>query len=176
VKKTVLRFGIISGVILSVMMGATIPFADTMGYDRAMVVGYTTMLLAFLFVFFGIRSYRENVGGGKVTFGRALKVGILITCIASAFYVVTWQVMSYAFMPDFMEKYSEHIISQERAAGASEQALAEKQTEMARFTELYKNPFIRAGMTLMEVLPVGVIVTLASAAILRRRRDDPLPA
>ena len=80
-KKTVWTFGLIAGGILSAMMLLTMPFIDRIGTDHGEVIGYTTMVLAFLLVFFGIRSYRDNVGGGTVGFGRALAVGSLIVLI-----------------------------------------------------------------------------------------------
>ena len=67
-KKTVLTFGLISGALLSMMMLATLPFLDRIGFDKGEVIGYTTMVLSFLFVYFGIKSYRDNVGGGTVGF------------------------------------------------------------------------------------------------------------
>ena len=88
-RKTVLTFGLIAGAILSIMMLATIPFHDEIGFDRAEVIGYTTMVLAFLLIFFGVRSYRDNVRGGSVSFGRAFAVGALIVAVASACYVAT---------------------------------------------------------------------------------------
>ncbi|MEO5510823.1 MAG: DUF4199 domain-containing protein [Longimicrobiales bacterium] len=175
-KKTVLTFGFISGAVLSALMVATLPFAEKIGFDRAMVVGYTTMVLAFLLVFFGIRSYRDNVGHGRITFGRAFMVGILITLISSACYVVTWQVVSTTFMPDHLAKYNEYALEKERSAGATEQQLEEKRQEAAKFMVLYENPLIKAAFTLAEVLPVGLLMTLVSAAILRRRQEDGLPA
>lgn len=50
-----------------------------------MVIGYTTIVLSFLLVFLGIRSYRENVGNGRITFGRAFGVDILITLVSFRF-------------------------------------------------------------------------------------------
>src|SRR5947209_6346806 len=90
-KKTVLTFGLISGAIMSLMMSSMLPFADKIGFDKGAYLGYTTMVLSFLLVFFGIRSYRENVGDGTISFGRAFLIGILITAIGSIFYVVTWE-------------------------------------------------------------------------------------
>ena len=98
-QKVVLTFGLIGGVILAVMMMAR-PFHDQIGFDRGVYVGYTTMVLAFLMVYFGVQSYRDNVAGGSVTFGRAFKVGLLISLVIMACYVATWQVMYYNFMPD----------------------------------------------------------------------------
>ena len=82
-RKIVLTFGLISGGILAVTFLITLPFHDAIGFDRAMVVGYTSMVLAFLLIFFGVRSYRDNVAGGHVGFGRALAVGALIGVVAS---------------------------------------------------------------------------------------------
>ena len=118
-KKTVWTFGLISGVILSIMMAATVPFHDGISYDRAMIIGYTTMVLSFLLIFFGVRSYRDNVGGGRVGFGRAFAVGTLIAVIASVCYVATWEVIYYKFMPDYMDKYAARSIEQIKKSGAS---------------------------------------------------------
>ena len=92
-KKTVLTFGLIGGVIIAAMMFATLPFIDKIGFDKGVIVGYTTMVLAFMLVFFGIRSYRENVSDGRITFGRAFAVGILITLVICLFYVIAWEII-----------------------------------------------------------------------------------
>ena len=118
-KKTVLTFGLISGVVISVLMMATLPFAHQITMNRAMVIGYTTMVLSFLLVFFGIRSYRENVGNGYISFGRALSVGLLIMLITCVFYVATWEVMYHFFMPNFVDEYMTHAVEQVRTSGKS---------------------------------------------------------
>src|SRR4029453_8305801 len=99
-KKIVLTFGLISGAILSAMMAATVPFVDKIGFDKGMIIGYTTMILSFLLGFFGVRSYRENVGNGEISFPPALGVGLLIMVIASACYVATWEIVYFKFLPD----------------------------------------------------------------------------
>ena len=172
-KKIVLTFGIIAGVILSVFMVATIPFVDRIGFDYGMVIGYTTMVLAFLLVFFGIRSYRENVGGGQISFGRAFSVGILIVLIASLMYVVTWEILYYNVIPDFGDKYAAHLLEKSRAAGASPEQLAAEQEKMNSMKWMLSNPLINGAVTFLEPLPVGLVLTLVSAAILRRRHKEP---
>jgi hypothetical protein len=169
--RVVLIFGLLAGAVLSVMMVIQAAFIDEIGFDRGEIIGYTTMILAFLMVFFGIRSYRDNIYGGAITFWQAVRIGLLITLVASVCYVTTWEVIYYWFAPDFVEKYGAYVIEQARQAGATEQELAAKTAEMARFREMYKNPLINAGMTLLEVFPVGLVVTLISAAILRRDRS-----
>src|SRR5690242_12390486 len=113
-KRTVLIFGLISGGILAAFMFGTMLFVKNIGFDKAEVVGYAGMVLAFLLVFFGIRSYRENVGGGTITFGRAFVVGLLIMLIASACYVIAWEIIYFNFMHDFVDKYAAHLVEQVR--------------------------------------------------------------
>lgn len=178
--KTVLTFGLISGAILSSVMIITLPFQDDIGYDRGMVIGYTTMVLAFLMIFFGVRSYRDSVGGGTISFGRAFVVGSLITVIASACYVATWEVIYFKVSPDdHMKKYSAYVIEKAKASGASQAALDKKAEEMRKFSVMYENPIINSAYTFLEPLPVGLVIALVSAGILRRRRDgnrEPLSA
>ena len=119
-KKTVVTFGLISGGISSMMMLLTLPFMDRIGFDRGEILGYTTIVLSFLLVFFGVRSYRENVGGGVLTVGRGFTVGLLITLVSCACYVATWQVIYFKLAPGFMDKFAAYSIERARQSGASE--------------------------------------------------------
>lgn len=167
-KKTVWTFGLISGAILSAMMLLTMPFIDEIGMDRGMIVGYTTMVLAFLLVFFGVRSYRDNVAGGAVSFGRAFVVGSLIALIASACYVATWEVLYFKIAPEYGEKFQAYAVEKARASGGSPEEVQEKVAETEKFWEMYQNPVINAAITFLEPLPVGLIFALVTAGILSR--------
>ena len=171
-KKTILTFGLISGAVLSLMMGLTVPFQDKIGLDHSYVIGYTTIVLSMLFTFFGIRSYRDNVGKGQITFAKAFAVGISITIISCLCYVVTWEVIYYNFMPDFLDKYNAHIIQKMQTSGATAAAIQTKVEELKKFKELYANPFFNAAMTFIEPFPVGFVITLLSAALLRKKSDS----
>lgn len=168
-KKIVLVFGLISGALMAVFMFATLPFIDKIGFEKGLFVGYANIVLAFMLVFFGIRSYRENVGGGAITFGRAFAVGILITIISSICYVIAWQILYHTFMPDFFEKYSAHVIEKARAAGATAEALQTQRQQLEQGIRLYKNPFFGFLFVFLEPFPIGVLITLISAAVLRKR-------
>ncbi len=172
-QKIVLTFGLIAGALLSVMMFIALKFQDQIGFDRGAIVGYTSMVIAFLMVFFGVKSYRDNVADGSVTFGRAFKVGFLITAVATVCYVVSWQVVYYQFMPDFDDKYTAYALEQARKSGATEAQIAEKTKEMADFWEMYKNPLVNIAFTAIEPLPVGLVFTLVTAGVLGRRRAKP---
>jgi len=108
-KKIVLTFGILSGLVSAALMFATLPFLEKIGFDKGLIVGYTGIVLSLLFVYFGVRSYRDNKLGGKIGFGRAFGVGLLITLISCVFYVVSWQILSRNFMPDFADQYAARI-------------------------------------------------------------------
>lgn len=168
-KKTVLTFGLISGAILSLMMLSTLPFIDRIGFDKGEIIGYTTMVLSFLMVFFGIRSYRESVGAGTISFGRAFSVGILITLISCVCYVITWEIIYFKLMPGFGEKYANYMIEQLRVSGASQQVIDAKLQEMKSFKAMYDNPLINAAISFIEPFPIGLIITVISAAILRKK-------
>lgn len=172
-KKIILTFGLISGAIFSVMMASTLPFIDRIGFQYGELIGYTTMVVAFLFVFFGIRSYRETVGNGYITFGKAFKVGILIVIVSSVCYCISWQILYFNFMPDFVDKYSAYEIEKSRAAGATPEEIAGKVAQMQQFKVLFDNPFYNFLITFfIEPFPVGLLITLISAAILRKRPKE----
>lgn len=168
-RQTVLKYGILSGLIAAAFMAATLPFIDNLGHGAVgALVGYTGMVLAFLLVFFGVRSYREQ-NGGTISFGKAFGVGLLIMLITCVFYVATWEIIYFRFMPHFMDNYGNAALAHMRAAGASAEAIQKKTAELAAFKKMYNNPLYNAFMTLMEPLPVGLVMTLLSAAILRKK-------
>jgi hypothetical protein len=168
-KKIVLTFGLISGAVAAVLMFTTMLFADRIGFDRGLIVGYTTIVVSLLLVPFGIRSYRENVGGGKITFGRAFAVGILITVISCICYVIAWEILYFKFLPDFCEKYTAYMVEKARASGANQQAIEAILKDMKNMKAMLDNPLINAAFAFIEPLPVGLIITLVSAAILRKK-------
>lgn len=173
-KRTVLKFGLISGLVLSAVSAVLTPLCTrgVIDFGAAQVIGYSAMVLSFLLVFFGIRSYRDEVAGGTITFGKAFGVGLLIAVVACAVYVVAWEIFYFNFFPDFLDTYGEYVIDRLRAGGATAAEIAAKEAEMARFAELYANPLINVLITFMEPFPVGLVVTLVSAAILRRKPGD----
>jgi hypothetical protein len=175
--KIVLTFGLIAGAVMSAMFLITLPFHDQIGFDNGMLVGYTSMVAAFLMVYFGVRRYRDQVSGGTISFGRALGVGLAITLVGSLFYVLMWQVIYHNFVPDYLDKYGVYTIEKERAAGATETQLEASRQQMREFKEMYdSNPLINAAITILEPLPVGVLISLISAGVLRRGRQDGAPA
>jgi len=171
-KRIVLVFGLLAGVIVSALMLVTVVLSNRIGFDGGLIAGYSSMVLAFLMVYFGIRSYRDNVSSGVMTFGRAFAIGICITLIACVCYAATWEFVYHRFFPDFMEKYATSAIEKTRASGATQAQIEAKVAEMAKAKESYKNPLYRIPETFLEAFPVGLLFTLVSAGMLRRKRND----
>ena len=172
-KKTILVFGAISGVIISLFMGISMAVVGCGAGEPgngAMIIGFSAMAVAFSFIFVGIKNFRDKQNGGTITFGKGFLLGLMISLVASTLYVITWGVEFHFFMPDFMDKYSAMQISQLHESGktGAEIDQAVKGIEQASYN--YKNNiFFFAMYTYMEILPVGVIITLISALILKRK-------
>ena len=173
-RKTVLTFGAISGAIMAVMFLITMPFEERMG-DKAMIVGYASMVAASLLIYFGVRSYRDDVAGGSINFGRAFGVGMLIVAVSGSIYVATWEIVWPRFMPDFYEKYGARELEAAKAKGATPEQIEAQRAQMAKYMEMYRNPVLNAALTFLEPLPVGLIVALLSAWRLSRRRREHVP-
>ena len=172
-RKIVLTFGLISGFIISVLTGGSLVFAEKFGSGHSLALGYTIMVASFLLIYFGIRSYRDNTLAGQISFGRAFACGILITLITTVCYVVTWEVMYFNFMPHFMDSYFAAQIHQVQSAGLDSATTAARVTAIQHSQQLYQNPLINMAYTFMEPLPVGLLITLISAAVLRRKSPAP---
>ena len=177
-KQTVLKYGFRAGAILSALMVLNIGGAKLLGLDHGgvggMIAGYTTMVLSFIMIHFGIRSYRDTVMGGAVSFWAALRVGLLIMLIGAACYAATWQVVSNALLPDFARKWGEQAVKQAQDRGAPAAEVKKVREEMARFAVMYDNPLYKFGMTILEPLPPGLLIALISAGALSRKRRQPL--
>ena len=169
-KKTILTFGLISGFISSVLMCATIPFLrDSEHGDKGLLIGYTAIVLSFLLVFFGIRSYRDNLADGTITFGRAFSIGICITLISCAFYVITWEILYFNFLHGFMDSYFAHQIQKVQSTPGTPEAIQAQVAAIRHSQQLYENPLVNMLYTFIEPFPVGLLITLISATILRRK-------
>ncbi|HTS01351.1 MAG TPA: DUF4199 domain-containing protein [Thermoanaerobaculia bacterium] len=169
-KRTVWKFGLISGAILAGLGAVAVPLwgRSRPTFEHAVVVGYTIMVLSFLLVFFGIRSYREETGGA-ISFGKAFQVGILVTLVACVMYVAAWEVVCFGFMPDFGDKYAAAVLGKMKTRGESAERIEAARREMEKFVVSYRNPVLNAGMTFLEVFPVGLAMTLLSAGVLRKK-------
>lgn len=168
-KKTVLTFGLISGAVSTAMMLATFPLIDSIGLEKTDVIGYTSIVLSALLVFFGVRAYRDNAGAGRFTFGRAFAVGLLITLISCVCYVVSFQIAYFKLIPELGDKYAACMVERVRASGANQEKIAEMAKQAQSLKQLYDSPVTNAALSFAESFPIGLVATAISAAILRKR-------
>jgi len=168
-KKIVLTFGLISGVMISVLMDTSLLLASKIGSGHSMMLGYTIMVASFLLIYFGIRSYRDTKLAGQISFGRAFSCGILIALITTVCYVGTWELLYFNFMPHFMDSYFAAQIHKVQVSGLDPATIAAQVAAIQRSQQLYQNPFVNMAYTFIEPFPVGLIITLISAALLRRK-------
>ncbi|HJS53879.1 MAG TPA: DUF4199 domain-containing protein, partial [Chitinophagaceae bacterium] len=138
-------------------------------YNTSLLIGYASMLIAFSLVYVGIRNYRDKYNGGVISFGQAFKTGIMMVLIASTIYVVAWLIDYFFFIPDFMEKFSAQELDNLKESGASQIEIDKETIKMENMVKMFKNPLFNAMMTYAEILPVGLIVTLISSLILKRK-------
>lgn len=172
-RKNIFIYGLIAGIIVSTIMLFTVNYLShcegNVDYNSSLLIGYGSMLIAFSLVYVGIRNYRNKFNGGVISFGKAFKIGTMIVLIASTVYAVAWVIDSYFFIPDFAEKYCSDTLAELKASGASQSEIDKETKEMANFVTMYKNPFFNLVMAYVEILPVGLVVTLISSLILKRK-------
>lgn len=172
-QKIILKYGLIAGGIVSMLMllGAVLWMDTAFHSEYGELIGYTTMLVALSLIFFGLKSYRDNYHGGTITFGKGVQIGLLITAIATVMYAGSWEVAlkTQPKLGNYMEEYTAKYLEKMQEQGASVAEVQKQREEMAVWMERYKNPLFRFGMVMMEILPVSIIITLLSAAILRKK-------
>ena len=171
-RKIIFTFGLIAGAIEIAMICTTMPLykSGTLSFDKGEIIGYTSMVIALSLIFFGVKSYRDNHLNGAIKFGKALKVGLLIALVASLVYAIGWEIYFNLFIPDFMDQYAVMCMAKAQQSGADAAALQKVTDQINSMKEMYKNPFLRFGLTIAEMLPVGVLIALISAAVLRNVR------
>jgi len=169
-KRNILVFGLISGLILAAFIFFSFNLIGG-GSDEAngFLVGYAAMIIAFSFIFVATRNFRDKYNGGIVTFGKAFRIGLGIALIGSTFYVLAWVIDYYFFIPDFMDKYAAHMIQAARSSGLPPVEVDKKIASINSMSRMYRNPLFVVLMTYLEVLPVGIVISLITAFALRRR-------
>jgi len=169
-KKIVIVCGLIAGFITTAWtVGALVVSGGHVNFENGMFYGYASMILGLSIIFVAVKNYRDNRNGGIIGFGKAFQIGFFITLVASTIYVLTWLITYFNFMQDFDEKYTEYIITSMQKAGATQMAIETKRNELNAMWVSYQNPLICALFTYMEILPVGLAISLLAALFLKRK-------
>ncbi|HYF23867.1 MAG TPA: DUF4199 domain-containing protein [Caulobacteraceae bacterium] len=171
--RQILTYGAVAGLIVGVPMFAMTLTVGHLPMPWGMVVGYLVMLIALSAVFLGVKRRRDRDLGGVIRFWPALGMGLAISLVASILYVLSWEAATAISGLDFAAEYGETMLAQKRAEGASAAELAEMSAELQAWSVQYQNPLFRLPMTFSEIFPVGVLVSLITAALLRNSRFMP---
>ncbi len=173
-KKIILVYGLLSGIVIigSIIIGLVLTTREG-APAFSQVLGYLIMIVALSFIFVGVKRYRDQELGGVIRFGTALLLGLGISVVASVIYVAVWEF--YLSLTDhaFIEQYTQSIIAEKKAAGVTGLELEQAMSEMEELQVQYANPLFRLPMTFLEIFPVGLLISLISAAILRNRKILP---
>jgi Protein of unknown function (DUF4199) len=173
-RRIILTHGVLAGVIII----GTMILAQTLGGDTdhgagSLWFGYLTMLVALSLVFLGIKRHRDRDLGGVIKFGRAVLLGLGITLVASVIYVAAWE--TYLSLTDyaFIDQYVDSVVAAKEAKGLSGTALEAEVAKLEQLRTQYADPLFRMPMTFLEIFPVGLLITLVAAALLRNSRFLP---
>ncbi len=172
-RRYVLIFGSIAGLVLAIIMFLSWSFmGEAVDYNSAEWLGYISMIVALSAIFIGIKSYRDKESAGFISFGKAFKVGLFITLIASTFYVAAWMLYLNTSDTNFMDTYYQQNIGKIKTSGGSEAEVQAKIADIKKSQELYKNnPLIQIGYTFLEIFPVGLLITIICATILKKKQE-----
>ena len=175
--KLILRYGIVAGLIVGVpMLWRMLTATETEANLGGMLVGYLTMLVALTAVFLGVKQYRDRIKGGVIRFLPALGVGLGISVVASLIYMLSWEISIHFSKFDFVAWWQHQMIDGAKVRGASAEELARVIAEAKSFAVNYANPLWRMPMTFLEMFPVGLLVSLITAGVLRNPRVLPARA
>jgi Protein of unknown function (DUF4199) len=172
--RKILSYGVVAGLMVGVPLSwITVSMNGHTMMRYGMVIGYLIMLIALSTVFVAIKRHRDQDLGGVIRFWPAFGLGLGISFIAGVLYVLSWEAAVAIVHLDFAGSYSKAMIAQQQAKGVSGEALAKLTAEMEQFKIQYANPLYRLPMTFAEIFPVGVLVSLVSAGLLRHSRFLP---
>jgi hypothetical protein len=168
--RIILINGLISGVVAIAGIGGTIVLS---GGHGSLWLGYLIMLVALSAILVGVKQYRDQTLGGVIKFHTALLIGLGIAVVASIVYALVWDVYLAMTHYSFMDKYISETLAAKRAAGVTGAAYQKLVSQMEALRQQYANPLFRLPMTFMEIFPVGLLIALVSAALLRNPRFLP---
>ena len=169
--RIIFTYGLISGFVVIAVLGAALLL--TGGQGHSVWLGYLVMLVALSSILVGVKQYRDRTLGGVISFRTALLLGLGIALVASLAYTVLWEGYDAATGRSFMGHYIEATLAAKRAAGASAAEYAKAVTEMQQMRASYANPLFRLPMVFLEIFPVGLVIALVSAVLLRNPKFLP---
>jgi hypothetical protein len=169
-KSTITKYGVYGGLCSAFFLSVSSYLQYNLSLNNGLIYGYFGMLISLSFVVAGIYKKRAE-SNANWRYGKAFAGGMVMVFITSLIYVITWQIIYYAFIPDFADKYAKTVIAQLKQKGLTGEELQKQIDGMEKFKENYRNPLFNAGMTFSEIFPVGFVVVLFTSLFLRKPKN-----
>ncbi|MDX2002194.1 MAG: DUF4199 domain-containing protein [Chitinophagales bacterium] len=166
-KKHILIYGLLSGIIVSIVMLISVAQFNS-GAKGSEYWGFGGMFVAFSLIFVALYQIRKSEGN-RLSFLRGLGAAVAIAFITSTMYVASWMVVSHYYYPNFIEQYAELEINKAKANGVTDEKMAKMMEDFDGMKKMYKNPLFKMGLTYMEVLPIGIVMSLIAALVMMRK-------
>lgn len=175
--RTILPFGVAAGLIVAVPMFSALVYEPSPeATTSSQLFGYSIMVVALSLIFIAVKRYRDRELGGIIKFLPAFLVGLGVSAVAAVVYVVGWEITLRLTNFGFVESYATGMVDAVRNKGGSQAEIEKAIVDMANFRQMYANPLMRLPITFIEIFPVGVVISLISAALLRNHRFLPARA
>jgi hypothetical protein len=172
--RVILKYGLIAGLVVgTALVAVSLAYGGQPPPDWGMAAGFASMLLALSAVFVGIKRHRDAAGGGVIRFWPAFALGLGISLVASLVYVAAWELSLALVGGDFAALFAAQMVERAEARGLTGEALAAAVVQAREFEAMYRKPWMRMPLTFVEIFPVGVLVSLVSALVLRNPRVLP---
>ncbi len=170
-KPIAFRYGIYAGLAILVLsaLHVFVFMPPNITWEMAEVAGYLTMILSMIFVFMGIRYYRDHVNNGFLTFGQGLKLGALIVLVPAVTFGLFDILYTEVLHPSWADEYFGYQIEKIKASTPADQ-VEQKLSKLQKDREMFGNPFFQFLLMAVTVYIIGIIVTIISALTLRRSR------
>lgn len=168
-----LIYGVLAGAIVIGVITIGLVFSDKEDFSGSQTFGYLIMLLGLSLVFFGVKRYRDRELGGVIKFAPALVLSLAIAGVAAVVYTAIWELYLASTDYAFIENYAAGVIEAKKAAGATGAEIDKLAADMDKMIDAYEKPYLRLPITFLEIFPVGIIVSLVSAALLRNPKVLP---
>ena len=166
-KKTVIKFGKYAFITAAVLFLAALVLGKSLSYGAQEIIGYSSIVVSLVFVFFGIKNYRDQENGGSISFGKALKIGMLITLFAALGFAIIDFIYTAFINPEFLEQYTQHMTENLESTYSGEE-LATKKAELDSSMEYMTSGFM-AFIMFSTVVLIGFVISLISSLILNKK-------
>lgn len=167
-KKYILRYGIIASLLLIGIIAVSFAFqsGDEPNYSMGEIIGYVAMIVSLSTIFVAIKRYRDYEQQGLISFGKALKIGVMISLMVAGVFVVFDALYITVIEPDWTANYQQYTVEEMQAAGASSEAIEQMNDQFKAYEGVTGVVFIQVVM-FITVFVIGLLISLISSAVLK---------